>query len=873
LEAQLKESEQRYRSLFENSGTATVIIEEDTTISMANAEFEKLSGYSKEEIEGKKSWTEFVYKKDLERMKKYHIKRREDEESIPRKYEFSFVDKNGNIKEIFLTAGIISGTKKSIASLMDITHIKLIEKELKESEARTRAILNAIPDLIFQISKEGRFISYKGNKKVLYTKENFLGKKVFEVLPLEIASLAMQYIEKALRSGKVQTFEYQLPIKGELHDYESRMVAINKDEVIAIIRDITFSKKTEKALKESEERFRTLVEDAPFGISILRADRSFEYLNPKFTEIFGYTINDIPNKDIWFKKAYPNEKYRKKVLSVWKEDFFDNLKVGEIKPRVFTVRCKDEKDKIIHFRGVLLKDGKQLLTYQDITAQKKAEEALRESEERFRAIFETAKDCIFIKDKNLRFVLVNPFMEQLFGISLAEFRKKKEEELFGEKVAKHVKDVDIRVLNGKIIEEEYTKTIQGVPKVLHIIKVPMRDKSGEITGLCGIARDVTKLKRLESQLLQAQKMEAIGTLAGGIAHDFNNLLMGIQGNASLMLLNIDPSHPHYERLKNIEKYVQSGSELTKQLLGFATGGKYEVKPININALIDKSSELFGRTKKEIKIYKKFQQDIWRVEVDEGQIHQVLLNLYVNAWQSMPGGGELYLQTEKVTLDEKYAEAYHVEPGKYVKISVTDTGVGMDETTRQRIFEPFFTTKKMGRGTGLGLASAYGIIKNHGGIINVYSEPGKGASFNIYLPASQKDIVKEKKFKEKFLKGSGTILLIDDEEMIIEIGEEFLKILGYKVLVAKNGEEAIEIYKKNKDKIDMVILDMIMPVISGSETYDRLKNINPNIKVLLSSGYSINGQANEILKKGCSGFIQKPFTLEKLSQSINKILNN
>ena len=251
------------------------------------------------------------------------------------------------------------------------------------------------------------------------------------------------------------------------------------------------------------------------------------------------------------------------------------------------------------------------------------------------------------------------------------------------------------------------------------------------------ARDITQLKKLEDQLQQAQKMESIGTLAGGIAHDFNNLLMGIGGRTSLMLMDSDSSHPYFENLKEIEAYVKSAAELTKQLLGFARGGKYEVKTTDLNEFIKKQNRLFGRTKKEITIRERYEKNLWTVEMDQGQIEQVLLNLYVNSWQAMSRGGDLYIQTENIVIDESFNRPYHVEPGKYVKVSVADTGVGMDEATQQRIFDPFFTTKEIGRSTGLGLASAYGIIKNHGGFIDVYSEKGEGATFNIYLPALKK----------------------------------------------------------------------------------------------------------------------------------------
>jgi signal transduction histidine kinase/CheY-like chemotaxis protein len=406
-----------------------------------------------------------------------------------------------------------------------------------------------------------------------------------------------------------------------------------------------------------------------------------------------------------------------------------------------------------------------------------------------------------------------------------------------------------------------------------------RDKAGEPIGFVGVGRDVsekyvaeTEKKKLEAQLQQAQKMEAIGNLAGGIAHDFNNILMGMQGNASLMLLNMDTDHPYYEKVKGIERYVESGAALTKQLLGFARGGKYEVKITDLNDLITKTALMFGRTKKEINIHTDDLQPVRNVEVDQSQIEQVLLNLFVNAWHAMPGGGDLYLGTDDVDIDENFIKPYRVEPGSYVCITVSDNGLGMDKATQQRIFEPFFTTKKMGRGTGLGLASAYGIIKNHGGFIEVESEAGEGASFHIYLPASDKQVIDETDAFEEVLKGNETILLVDDEMMIIEVGQEILNALGYEVLPALSGQEAVEIYTNKNTSIDMVVLDMIMPGMSGGEAYDQLKKINPQVRVLLCSGYSLSGQATEILDRGCDGFIQKPFKLRELSVKIREILD-
>jgi two-component system cell cycle sensor histidine kinase/response regulator CckA len=507
----------------------------------------------------------------------------------------------------------------------------------------------------------------------------------------------------------------------------------------------------------------------------------------------------------------------------------------------------------------------------DITTRKQAEEALRDSEEKYRLLVENATDAIFIaQDEVVKFP--NPKTEEMIGYTKEELATIPFVDLIHPGDRAMVLERHRRRLQGEELPSPYSFRVirkSGDEVWVHLNTVATIWEGRPAT--LNFLRDITEQRRLESQLRYAQRMEALGTLGGGIAHDFNNLLMSIQGNASLMLLDKDTIHPDYERLKNIEQYVQDGADLTKQLLGFARGGRYDVKPTDLNKIVKKSADMFGRTKKEITIHAKYQQDIWASEVDQAQIEQVLLNLYINAWQAMPAGGALYLETQNVTLDQDYVKPFDMKPGRFVKISITDTGVGMDEETRQRIFEPFFTTKGMGRGTGLGLASVYGIMKNHGGNINVYSEKGEGTTFTMYLPATEKKPIEERQLPKEIQKGTETILLVDDEEAVLAVGEKILMKLGYTVITARGGKEAIQIYEKDQEKIDLVILDMIMPGMGGGETYDRMKEMNPPIKVLLSSGYSINGQAEEILKRGCNGFIQKPFTMRELSQRIREIV--
>ncbi len=518
-----------------------------------------------------------------------------------------------------------------------------------------------------------------------------------------------------------------------------------------------------------------------------------------------------------------------------------------------------------------------------VNKRKAADDALRESEEKYRTILESIEEGCFETDLEGKLTFFsNPFLkilgysrDELLGANTATYTSADTassmegitQQLKETGIPQNVTDYDVIRKDGTNISLELSISL-------------LNDQDGLPLGYRGVLRDVSERKKteeekrkLEAQLQQAQKMESIGTLAGGIAHDFNNILMGIQGNASLMLLKIESDHPNYEKIKNIEQYVQNGTELTKQLLGFARRGKYLIRATDLNDIIEKSSALFGRTKKEIRVHTDLAEDLWTAEVDRGQIEQVLLNLYVNAWQAMSNGGDLYLQTENVILDRNYVKPYKVEPGRYVKISVSDTGIGIDKETQDRIFEPFFTTKEMGRGTGLGLASVYGIIKSHGGYINVYSEKERGTVFTIYLPASEKAVAVEdaESMAAPIIKGSGTILLIDDEQMIIDVGIELLAELGYTAVSAMSGQEAIDIFEKDQDQIDLIIMDMIMPGMSGGETFDRLKAIDPDIKVLLSSGYSINGQATDILRRGCEGFIQKPFNMNQLAEKVQTIM--
>ena len=525
---------------------------------------------------------------------------------------------------------------------------------------------------------------------------------------------------------------------------------------------------------------------------------------------------------------------------------------------------------------------------EQIIKQERTEETLRKSQEEnkylyveakhaeevYRSLLNSSADAIIIYDLEGRAEYINPVFTQIFGWTLEELKGKRIPflpEIERESTMAIIKDL---VEKGTPCHGFETKRYTKDGRLLEVSISASRydDHKGNPAGTLVILRDLSEKKKFEAHMQYVERMRAVSTLAGGIAHDFNNLMMGMLGNISLILYEIEPSHPYYGNLKNIERLIQSGSKLTKQLLGYARKGKYEVKPINLNQIVKDNSETLGRTRKNITIHREFAQDLFPVKADESQIEQVLINLYINAADAMPDGGDLFLQTMNVTHREMKNKSYDPKPGNYVLLQVTDKGTGMDEKTIERIFEPFFTTKEMGRGSGLGLASVYGIIKGHGGYIDVDSEKGHGTTFLIYLPATDQSVQKTMETDERIIKGDETVMLVDDEEVVIDVGVQLLKKLGYNVLEAGSGKEAIRVFSEKRDKVDIVILDMIMPDIGGGEVYDRIKEIDPQVRVLLSSGYSIDGQATDILERGCNGFVQKPFNMKVMSTKIREILN-
>ena len=398
--------------------------------------------------------------------------------------------------------------------------------------------------------------------------------------------------------------------------------------------------------------------------------------------------------------------------------------------------------------------------------------------------------------------------------------------------------------------------------------------SDNISNLIDSLKEKEKEKEaLKEQLSQAQKLEAIGTLAGGIAHDFNNMLQGILGYAAYLKMKVPVDDFMYEPLTVIEHSAERAADLTKKLLGFARKGKYLIGPMNLNAVVENVAAIIARTfDRKIKTEIVLNPGLWTVEGDKSQIEDIILNLCLNSRDAMPEGGILSIETFNTQITKETKPHRYIKEGIYAVIKVMDTGTGMDEETRERIFEPFFTTKEMGKGTGMGLSMAYGVVKNHNGFIEVDSSPGKGSTLTIYLPAIEKKSEREIEITKPLHKGKGTILVVDDEEIIRNVAMDILHDLGYDVLLASSGKEGVKIYADKKYVIDLVILDMIMPEMGGKETFKKLKEINPDVKILISSGYAQDSLPEQFVDDGEAGFIQKPYNINEIAEIIKKVLS-
>ncbi|MBN1101953.1 MAG: PAS domain S-box protein, partial [Deltaproteobacteria bacterium] len=793
-----RESEEKYRLLVESAGEG-IVLTQGGTVRYVNPRALEFVGYSQEEFIAR-PMSHFVHPDDRERLARLYLKKLAGEE-VPRSSSWRIIDKNGAVKWVESRSTLLTweGKPSLLSFLVDITQQREAEEALRANERFLHDVFNAIQDGISVLDTDLRIVQVNSWMEKMYRdKAPLIGKKCHKAYQERQTPCPWCPSLKTLETGEAHCSIVPYPSEEAPAGWIdlSAFPLLNPEGktigVIEYLKDISKQKIAEKALQQAHE----IIRSSPAVAFLWRNEKEWpvEFVTDNVEELLGYSVEDFVSGEMMYSQTIHPDDLERVLQEV---SFHSQNAAGDKfihEPyRVLTKQGqerwiedrtrirRDKEGRITHYQGIVL----------DITDRIRAEEALREGEEKYRSILESIAEGYYEVDLAGNLTFFNDSVCELLGYPRDELmgtnNRKYTDARGAEEFYRGFNEVyrtgkPNRRFDGEIIRRDGTRRFVESSVTL------MRDKEGNPSGFRGIVRDVTERKqaeeerkKLEAQLHQAQKMEAIGTLAGGIAHDFNNLLMGIQGRASLMLADIDSTNPHFEHLRGIEEYVRSATDLTKQLLGFARGGKYEVKATDLNELADRSASLFLRTRKEITIHRKFQPGLRTVEVDRRQMEQVLLNLFVNAWQAMPAGGEIYLQTRNVVLDDAYVMPHGVKPGEYVRLSVTDTGMGMDEQTKQRLFDPFFTTKGMGRGTGLGLASAYGIIRNHNGIITVYSEKGHGSTFNIYLPASGESISEERELPKNLVTGEGMILLVDDEEMVLEVGKPMLEKLGYDVL--------------------------------------------------------------------------------------------
>ena len=887
----LKTAEEHYRPFFENVGIGMMYVGEDSNIALVNSEFEKLTGYSKAEAEGKKSWMALVAdENDLEGMKEYQRLRGNDPALAPTAYNTKVRHKNGDILDVIVHVTMLPETTYRLVSFLDMTKERNAQQVIRKSEEKFTKVFMMTPDCV-AITRvaDGMIVDVnRGFEEITgWKRSEAIGRTSLEINFWADPVQRNRMVEDLKTDRDVLNREFHFRKNDGSVRYgvfSARLIQIAGEEhLIFVLQDISQRVEMEKTLKINKEHSQAITNNLPgvvFQFYAMDAgEYGISYVSERMSELFGIQADLDDLFPLFVSLVY--EEDRSKLMT----SILDAVK--SVAPWNFEGRFVKPSGEVIWFQGIstptrrkdrVVFDG----IFMDVTTRRNAEEMSRLSEEKFSKIFMLTPEGVSISRIEDGLIIdCNVAFEQMLG--------RKREETLG------LTSLEIPFWDNPADRLWMVNKLQA-GRDIRQRECRFRRKDGSVgygmysarpisiygeACIVFLLQDITERqcleeerRKLEQQLHQSQKMDAIGQLASGVAHDFNNILTAIQGNASLILTDYHSEHPHYQKLNRIEENVMRGAKLTKQLLGFARGGKYEVKTFSVNDLVHKTAQFFLETKKEIEADFQLQEDTFPVDADTGQMEQVLLNIYINAGHAMPEGGSLYIQTGNVTLQETAAHALEIPPGDYVRISISDTGIGMDQQTLIKIFEPFFTTKSAQGGTGLGLASAYGIIRNHGGVIHVDSKPGQGAAFKIYLPASGKKVTQEHQRAPKgLISGSGSILLVDDESMILGVASEMLQILGYTVYPAGSGQEAVSIYAQKNHAIDLVILDMILPGISGAHVLKMIQEINPHVRVILSSGYSMQGEVQKIMESGCLGFIQKPYNFADLSTIVHQTIHS
>ena len=629
----------------------------------------------------------------------------------------------------------------------------------------------------------------------------------------------------------------------------------------------------EEKLRESEIQYRSLFESSMDAIYLTRRDGPFLKVNKAALDLFGYTSEEMVGMDIRKVYADPNDR------AAFQQEIEKNRFIRDYEVRF---KKKDGREIDCLLTSTLITDdGGNILGYQgiirDITGRKQMEAQLFQAKQDWEDTFNTITDMITVHDREFNIIRANRPAQQILGLPFLDISRAKCFHYYHGTGCPPEECPSCQVLKtaapstSELFEPHLNKFIE-------IRAIPRLDKNNELAGLIHVVRDITGRKKLEDQLRQAQKMEAIGQLAGGIAHDFNNILSAIIGYGYLLQMKMADSDPLRHNVEQILEASERAATLTHSLLAFSRKQQICLKLVNMNELLRRFEKLLLRLiREDIEFTTVLAAEDITVMADSGQIEQALMNLVTNARDAMPQGGKLAISTGRVMLDEEFVRLHGFgKPGEYALLTVTDTGTGMDEATKAKIFEPFFTTKEQGRGTGLGLAMVYGIVKQHDGYISVYSQPGEGTTFRVYLPSErpQAELSGQEiqAIQVPVKGGSETMLLAEDDAALRNLGSTVLSQYGYTVIEAVDGEDAVMKFMENRDRIKLIILDVIMPKKNGKEVFDDIGILNPDMKVLFMSGYTSDIIGPRGLPAEGLNFINKPISPRDLLEKVRGVLD-
>ena len=884
VEMAFLDSESRFRKIVEQAPISMAIVGMDGTIEYINKKSVETFGYPHEDIPNMDRWYVQAYPDEEYRKDVIENWTGLVEEAIANNHEikageYCVTCKDGTRKTVLIFGVPISG--RVFVIFDDITRRKQSEDALRKSKKFNESLIQTMPLGFDIVDEEGNILFLSPVMERILGSDS-VGKLCWNKYKDDKQQCADCPLKQLIKVGATKTIQTSGVLGGKTFEItHTGMMYQGKKAILEIFNDITERKKAEEALSESEERFRTLFENSRDALMTLSPPSwKFTSANPAIAEMFGVKdINEFIRCAPW---ELSPERQPDGRLSVDKAKDMIEIAVSD-GYNFFEWKHRrvngDEFLATVLLSRVEIK-GELVLqaTVRDISAQKKAEQELRDSEEKFRTLFNTMTEGValheVIRDPkgnpvDYRIIDVNPAYEKHTGLPVGKAKGALGSELYGTGTPPYLTEFASVLQTGR---PYFLDTYFAPIKKIFSISVVSPGKDLIAT----VFEDVTERKHTEERLRQSEKMEAIGQLAGGIAHDFNNQLMGIMGYAEMLYNRLEDENMRKDA-ENILRISRRSSELTKQMLAFARKGKYQAVPVNIHKLIEEVIGLLSHSvDKRIEIKRVLKASPATIMGDSTQLQNAFLNLGINARDAMPNGGELTFTTEALELDGSYfGDVKKIISNRYLKICVIDNGLGMDRETINHIFEPFFTTKAAGKGTGMGLASVYGTVNSHNGVINVESDLGKGTVFSIFFPLYEEEGSEfdDSNAETPVARKEVNILLVDDEEVVRDMVARMLRSLGHNVVVCNDGLEALEYYKQEWQKVDLVIMDMVMPRMNGRDSFMGMLAINPKINAILISGYSIDGEVQRLLDSGMKGFIQKPFNTKDLDKAIERALNS